>query len=116
MNENILLALASIVVAGVAAQWVAWRTQIPAIVFLLLLGIVAGPGLGWLDPDHLFGPVLFPMVSLAVALILFEGSLTLRLSELRGMSTVVLRLVSLGALLTWAVAAVAAHLLSLIHI
>lgn len=110
MNENILLALASIVVAGVAAQWVAWRTQIPAIVFLLLLGIVAGPGLGWLDPDHLFGPVLFPMVSLAVALILFEGSLTLRLSELRGMSTVVLRLVSIGALLTWAVAASAARM------
>ncbi|MDD2407313.1 MAG: sodium:proton antiporter [Tepidiphilus sp.] len=109
MHENILLTLAFIVVAGVAAQWVAWRTQIPAIVFLLILGIVAGPGLGFLDPDRLFGPVLFPLVSLAVAVILFEGSLTLRFSELRGMSQVVLRLVSLGALLTWAVAAAAAH-------
>lgn len=110
MNENILFTLAFIVVAGAAAQWAAWRTQVPAIVFLLAVGLAAGPGLGWIDPDRLFGPVLFPAVSLAVAVILFEGSLTLRFSELRGMSTVVLRLVSLGALLTWAVAAVAAHL------
>lgn len=110
MEQDLLITLALIVVAGVAAQWVAWRTQVPAIVFLLGLGLAAGPGLGLLDPDRMFGPILFPGVSLAVAVILFEGSLTLRLDELRGMSAVVLRLVSVGALLTWAVAALAAHL------
>ena len=63
------------------SQWLAWRLRLPAILFLLLSGIVAGPLLGWLDPDEMFGPLLFPLVSLAVALILFEGSLTLHFSE-----------------------------------
>lgn len=66
--------------------------------FLLLSGIVAGPLLGWLDPDEMFGPLLFPLVSLAVALILFEGSLTLHFSEWKEIGTVVHRMVTIGAL------------------
>ena len=50
-----MIALAGIVAFGAAAQWLAWRLRLPAILFLLLVGIVVGPVLGWLDPDALFG-------------------------------------------------------------
>ncbi|MDZ7827484.1 MAG: sodium:proton antiporter [Gammaproteobacteria bacterium] len=111
MIADPLFLLAAILVAGVAAQWLAWRTRLPAILFLLGLGLIAGPLTGVLDPDALFGDLLFPMVSLAVAVILFEGALTLRFEEIRGLAAVVRNLVTLGAVITWAVVALAAHLL-----
>lgn len=110
MNEQqSLLAFGGIGIAALGCQWLAWRLKLPAILFLLLAGIVLGPVLGWLNPQTLFGPLLMPLVSLAVALILFEGSLTLHLSEWREIGTVVRRLVTLGALSTWAVITVATH-------
>ncbi|MDI6524343.1 cation:proton antiporter [Metapseudomonas otitidis] len=112
MDETrILLALGGIGLAALCSQWLAWRLRLPAILFLLLSGILAGPVLGVLDPGALFGPLLFPLTSLAVALILFEGSLTLHLSEWREIGSVVRRMVTLGALATWVVIAVATHLL-----
>jgi len=112
MDETaILLALGGIGLAALGSQWLAWRLRLPAILFLLLSGILAGPVLGVLDPQALFGPLLFPLTSLAVALILFEGSLTLHLSEWKEIGTVVRRMVTLGALVTWAVIALATHLL-----
>ena len=109
MHPDPLLVLSAILVAGVAAQWIAWRTRLPAILFLLLLGILAGPVSGVLDPDTLFGDLLFPGVSLAVAVILFEGALTLRLEEIRGLEDVVRNLVTVGALVTLGVVSAAAH-------
>ena len=110
MNEQqILLAFGGIGAAALGCQWLAWRLKLPAILFLLLTGILAGPVLGWLDPQEMFGPLLMPLVSLAVALILFEGSLTLHLSQWREIGSVVRRLVTLGALSTWLVIAVATH-------
>lgn len=112
MDETrILLALGGIGLAALCSQWLAWRLRLPAILFLLLSGILAGPVLGVLDPGALFGPLLFPLTSLAVALILFEGSMTLHLSEWREIGSVVRRMVTLGALATWVVIAVATHLL-----
>ncbi|TWC29625.1 sodium/proton antiporter (CPA1 family) [Pseudomonas sp. SJZ079] len=112
MNEQqILLAFAAIGTAALACQWLAWRLRLPAILFLLIGGILAGPIFGWLDPQALFGPLLFPMVSMSVALILFEGSLTLHLSEWREIGSVVRRMVTVGALSTWAVIAIATHYL-----
>ena len=58
-----------------------------------------------LDPDALFGELLFPVVSLAVAVILFEGALTLRFSELTEVGSTVTSLVTVGALITWGVSA-----------
>lgn len=110
-ESHILLGLGGIGAAALASQWLAWRLRLPAILFLLLCGILAGPLLGWLHPDALFGPLLFPLVSLAVALILFEGSLTLHLSEWREIGQVVRRMVTIGALATWAVITVATHYL-----
>lgn len=109
MSGNPMIALAAIIALGAAAQWLAWRLRLPAILFLLLVGIVVGPVLGWLDPDALFGELLFPFVSLAVGLILFEGALTLRLSEIAGLEKVIRRMVGTGSLITWAVTTAAAH-------
>ena len=104
-------ALAGIGAASLASQWLAWRLRLPAILFLLLSGILVGPVLHLLNPEVLFGPLLFPLVSLAVALVLFEGSLTLHLDEWKEIGTVVRRMVTLGALLTWGVIALATHYL-----
>ncbi|MEX6501217.1 cation:proton antiporter [Pseudomonas zhanjiangensis] len=112
MNEQyILLAFAAIGASALICQWLAWRSRLPAILPLLVCGILAGPVFGWLDPQALFGPLLFPMVSMAVALILFEGSLTLHLSEWREIGSVVRRMVTVGALATWGTIAVTTHYL-----
>ena len=66
------------------AQWLAWSLRVPAILFLLLTGLLLGPVSGLLDPDALLGDLLFPLVSLSVAIILFEGALTPHLAELKG--------------------------------
>jgi len=96
------LAIAAIVALGAAAQWAAWRIGLPAILPLLIVGFLVGPLLGWIDPSSLIGQeILFPAVSLAVGLILFEGGLTLSLPEVRETRGVVIRLVTIGALVTW---------------
>lgn len=78
MPVSTVLLLASIGVLSLFCQWLAWHVRMPAILFLLAGGIASGPVLGYLNPEDVFGDLLFPMVSLAVAIILFEGSLTLR--------------------------------------
>lgn len=96
------LAIAAIIALGVASQWLAWFVRVPAILFLLAVGFVVGPVLQWVQPDQLFPSTLFfPLVSLAVGLILFEGGLTLRFSEIRETRRVVLNLVTWGGLVTW---------------
>lgn len=92
--------LALIVGAGMFAQWVAWRTQIPGIIALLVAGLTLGPVTGLLEPDELLGDTLFPLVSLSVALILFEGGLDLPPRELRNTGTTVRRLISIGAIVS----------------
>ncbi|EKE83890.1 cation:proton antiporter [Idiomarina xiamenensis] len=103
--------LAFIGVLSISCQWLAWRMKIPAILPLLLCGLVIGPGLGWLQPDDVFKDLLFPFVSLAVAVILFEGSLTLKVEEIRGHGRMVTHLVSIGMLVTWLSIMVAAKFL-----
>jgi NhaP-type Na+/H+ or K+/H+ antiporter len=106
-----LIEIAVILILGVAAQWLAWRVRLPSIVLLLIFGFTAGPLTGFLEPDALFGDLLEPLVSLSVAVILFEGGLTLRLKELREFRGVFLRLILLGIFLTWGITTAAAHLL-----
>ncbi|TNF35753.1 MAG: sodium:proton antiporter [Gammaproteobacteria bacterium] len=97
------LVLAFIGMIGLACQWVSWSLRLPAILFLILAGILFGPVMGVVKPDAMFGDLLLPLVSLSVAIILFEGSLTLRFDELRGMGHVVRRVIVIGAPITWAV-------------
>ena len=108
MHAHDVALICGIVAAGFACQWIAWRVKLPAILFLLLAGVAVGPVLGVLDANALFGDLLVPVVSIAVAIILFEGSLTLRFKELRGHGAVVTNLVTFGAIITWVVAGLAA--------
>ncbi|MBI5186568.1 MAG: sodium:proton antiporter [Nitrospinae bacterium] len=110
MNERIIFSIAGIVLASIACQWFAWRAKLPSILFLLMAGILAGPATGLLRPDALFGNFLFPMISLSVAVILFEGSLTLKLREIKGLERVVRNLLTLGILVTFMITACAARL------
>jgi NhaP-type Na+/H+ or K+/H+ antiporter len=111
VSEQHLIGLGIIVLFGMVAQWLAWRFHLPSILLLLILGIVAGPVSGWLDTESLFGNLLFPFVSLSVAIILFEGGLSLRFSEFRTVGKIIRNLVTIGAVITWMVATVAAHYL-----
>lgn len=93
--------IAAIVLFGVLGQLLGKATRIPSIILLLLLGLLVGPVLGWVNPDALLGEDLFPLVSMAVSVLLFEESLKLDLSRLRGGARrPVLGLVTVGALLT----------------
>ena len=104
MLEQTAVYLASILALGMIAQWLAWRLRVPAIVLLLACGFLcrylAGP------PNEIISEDLhFPLVSLAVGVIMFEGGLSLRFRDMRGNPGVVFRLVTIGLVVTWARAA-----------
>ncbi|MGL6382410.1 cation:proton antiporter [Aeromonas caviae] len=107
----IALSLAGIALISLLAQWLAWSVRVPAILFLLLSGLLLGPVTGLLDPDQLLGELLFPLVSLSVAIILFEGALTLHLTELKGIGKVVRNLCSTGMVTSFAVIGAASYFL-----
>ncbi|WOI57152.1 sodium:proton antiporter [Palleronia sp. LCG004] len=94
-------AIALVGVLGVGSQWLAWRLKMPAIVLMLLAGVIAGPVLGIFDPARDIGPIYYPMISIAVAIILFEGGLTLNFHTLRDAAEGVKRLVFIGAPVGW---------------
>ncbi|ANS45082.1 cation:proton antiporter [Serratia inhibens] len=107
MELSAPLMLVIIGLSSLLAQWLAWLLRLPAILPLLLFGIVLGPAVHLVQPDALFGDLLFPLVSLSVAIILFEGALTLRVEEIRGLGGVVRNLVTIGMLMTFLVIGVA---------
>lgn len=106
MEHLELVQLVGIILLAVAAQWIAWRLKVPSILLLLSFGLLAGPILGAFGgrlfyPDELFGPSFQPIVSASVAVILFEGSLTLQFREFERYGWLVFRLLSIGAVVTW---------------
>ncbi|MBO6867781.1 MAG: sodium:proton antiporter [Thalassococcus sp.] len=102
-------AIALVGALGIGSQWLAWRLRMPAIVLMLAAGLIVGPGLGLLDPSESFGDLLQPIVSIAVAIILFEGGLSLKFHELKDAAKGVRRLVIVGAPLGWLASAMALH-------
>ena len=119
-----MLELAGIIILGILAQWVAWKFKIPAILPLILIGLLVGPIAAeylsedhtkWIEPiwngeEGLFpGESLFYFVSLAISIILFEGGLTLRLKEIKNVGPVITKLITVGSVVTFFGAAVAAH-------
>jgi NhaP-type Na+/H+ or K+/H+ antiporter len=112
---DLTLTIALIAGSGIAAQWLAWRLRWPSIVLMMGAGLILGPGIALatgtplLDPEASFGGYLRPMIALAVAVILFEGGITLNFRELRDASGPVRRIVFLGFPLGWAGATVALH-------
>ncbi len=98
-----------VLVLGVGAQWLAWRLRAPAILLLLAAGVLAGPILGWLKPDQAFGrDLVLSFASLGVAMILFEGGLSLKWVEIRRTGAVIPLLVTVGLLAGWLTASSAA--------
>ncbi|MFZ2283129.1 MAG: sodium:proton antiporter [Lutibacter sp.] len=118
-----MIELAGIIVFGTIAQWVAWKLKLPAILPLILIGLLVGPvstlisadGTKWLEPvwngtEGLFpGERLFNFVSLAISIILFEGGLTLKKEEILNVGPAILKLITLGSLVTFFGAGLAAH-------
>ncbi len=119
-----MLELAGIIILGIIAQWFAWKFKIPAILPLILIGLLVGPiaaeylsedGTKWIEPiwngkEGLFpGESLFHFVSLAISIILFEGGLTLKMSEVKNVGPVITKLITLGSIVTFFCGAVAAH-------
>ncbi|WOK35278.1 sodium:proton antiporter [Sphingomonas sp. C3-2] len=107
--DSLMVKIALIGLLGIGAQWIAWRTGRPAIALMLITGVLAGPVLGLIDPKADFGALMEPMVKLAVAVILFEGGLSLNFRDLRHAGGPVLRLVLIGAPLGWALGTAAAY-------
>lgn len=118
-TSEIMFAVALVVGIGSIAQWLAWRFKIPAIVLLSAGGLIIGPFMAymadfvpWLAIPQFSletNPALHPIISLAVAIILFEGGLNLRINELREAGPVVKRLTSVGVLFAWVFGAIATH-------
>ena len=106
-----LLTLGLIGFIGFLCQWFSYKVKLPAILFLLLSGLVLGPVFGVFDPNELFGDLLFPYISLSVAVILFEGALTLKSSELKEIGTPVRRMVTIGVLVSMLLMTFATHYL-----
>ena len=120
-----MLELAGIIILGIIAQWFAWRLKLPAILPLILIGLLVGPisTLYTADGSKLIEPVwngekgLFPgeglyyFLSLAISIILFEGGLTLKRSEVRNVGPVISKLITVGTLVTFFCAGFAAHFL-----
>ncbi|NVK09929.1 MAG: sodium:proton antiporter [Tenacibaculum sp.] len=119
-----MLELAGIIILGILAQWVAWRFKIPAILPLILIGLLVGPiaaeffnddGSKWIEPiwngeKGLFpGDGLYYFVSLSISIILFEGGLTLRRGEIKNIGPVITKLITLGSAITFFGGAIIAH-------
>lgn len=126
--EQILLSLSAIFVLGIGSQWIATKLKLPSILLLLATGIFFGPVLRVilkrlapegsaakflaplaLNPDDLLGDLILPVVSLSVAIVLFEGSLTLRFADLKKIGRPLAMLLSVGVLITWVLATLGAH-------
>lgn len=104
-----MVKIALIGVLGIGAQWVAWRSGRPAIALMLIAGVLAGPVFGLIQPRQDFGALMQPIIKLAVAVILFEGGLSLNFRDLRHAGAAVLRLVIVGVPVGWALGTVAAY-------
>ena len=120
-----MLELAGIIILGILAQWMAWKLKIPAILPLILIGLIVGPiaaaflsedGSKWIEPvwngtKGLFpGDGLFYFVSLAISIILFEGGLTLKRAEIKHVGPVITKLITLGSTITFFGAGILARL------
>ncbi len=111
MTESIIIGIVTVVVLGIGSQWLAWQIRVPSILLLLVVGFLAGPVLRVLPPETLQGDWVLAFVSLSIGIILFEGGLNLRRSELREVGAPVLRLITTGVLATWILAGLAAYFL-----
>ena len=109
MLDSLLFQITLIVSLGILSQWLAWRFNVPAIVIMSFAGLLVGPFLGLIDPSQSFGAIFNPLISLAVAIILFEGSLSLDFREIKGFRKPIFRISTIGAFVAWIAGSLAAH-------
>ncbi|MET8535476.1 cation:proton antiporter [Streptomyces sp. NPDC005065] len=101
-TDQVLMGVGLTLVLAVGSQILAGRLRIPALIVLLPVGFAAGALVDELDPHRLLGPAFSPLVSLAVAVILYDAGLGLDLRKLKGHTRrVVIRLIWIGVLITW---------------
>lgn len=102
------MTVAIALLAGMAGQSLAYHLRLPGIVILILFGVLLGPdGLRIVDPSSLGGG-LHVIVGFAIAVILFEAGMSLEWKQLRVEPPTIRRLVTLGAVVTWIGASLAA--------
>jgi len=90
MHHETMNGIVILIALGAGSLWIAWRLKIPSILVLLAVGFVARPATGLFRPDEVLGALTFPFVSLAAAVVLFEGGLTASWEEMRGVATIAL--------------------------
>lgn len=106
----VMLIIVLFLALGIFSQWLANRIKWPSIVVMSIVGLLVGPILGLANPEQTLGSEIFsPIVSLAVAIILFEGSSNLDFRELKGISKAVIRIITIGATIAWVLGAIALH-------
>ena len=117
--------LAAIIILGILAQWFAWKTKVPAILPLIIIGLLVGPistyfthdGLKWIEPmykpevHHGLFPedLLFSFVTLSIGIILFEGGMTLKIKEIKGIGPVIAKMLFWGVIVTFFGGAISVH-------
>nr|WP_245858789.1 sodium:proton antiporter [Chryseomicrobium excrementi] len=112
MLDSLLVVLMVIIFLGIFSQWLAWRFRMPAIVIMSIVGLLVGPVFGLINPEASLGELFSPLISLAVAIILFEGSLNLDFREVKTFSKPLTHIVTLGAFIAWIAGSLAAHYLA----
>ena len=101
MDSNSIALIAAVALgAGMIVQALARHLRIPGIVLLLATGVALGPDFLNIIRPHDLGVGLETIVTLSVAVILFEGGLALDISRLRGEARPIRRLVTIGGLVT----------------
>ncbi|MFT9332779.1 MAG: cation:proton antiporter, partial [Acetobacter persici] len=109
MSNSVLVFLFCVLGGSMLAQWTAWRFRLPAIVLLFSLGLLYGPALEILHPSVMIGSAFHPLVSLAVALIVFEGGLVLDFRQLKEAGEGVIRLTLVALPINLILGSMAAH-------
>lgn len=112
IQEIALVSIVIVIVIGIFSQWLAWRIQWPSIVIMSVAGLIIGPMMGLINPKEALGELYSPLISLSVAVILFEGSTSLDVRELKGISKSVLRIITFGVFLAWIGGSFAAHFIA----
>jgi NhaP-type Na+/H+ or K+/H+ antiporter/Trk K+ transport system NAD-binding subunit len=98
---DVLIQISWIAFFVMGAQWIGWSLKTPAIVFLLIGGFIAGPVFNLVTPDALLGDLLSPFISMAVGIILFEGSLNLNFKEIREAKRSIKHVILIGGPVAW---------------
>src|SRR5699024_6689050 len=109
MIPSILFEIMLIGILGIGSQWVAWRYRLPAIVIMSVTVLLVGAIFGLINTEQSFGEVYDLIISIAVAIILFEGSLSLNFKELSGLGKPLVRISTIGAFIAWILGSLTAH-------